>query len=446
MSFIQKLIERKIQATGSLASQHVVDDDLAAQQSEVTSHEDAVSVVDIVDLDDPDSPVALAPPVQEDDQIAGSEASQSERSDNVLSLTDPFILDEADEIDVDISDLPDLPDLDAEDAAEADQGLAAVSDFDDDVEIDESEDISLDDEAFNIWDVDVDDVADKPEAKSATPQPDQPEPAEIAATPEPQMPKVQAIEPVNQDSKPKTSEPAPDVAAEVTAEVTAEVAAEVAAEVTTEVAPEAADTKAEEPAASVPTPAPANPEPEEAKSAPQAAPKAPEKRRVGRVKTRLLGFEHTSKPGVNLFEPSAVAEAADETTAEQAAQPRFPVGWLVVIDGPGRGASFALHAGMSQIGRGEDQAVSLDFGDATISRNNHAAIVYDVETHTFLMGHGGKANVVRLNSKPLICTEEVKNTDLIRIGETTLRLVVFCTAEFNWEGQNSKGPDDVAIA
>ena len=412
MSFIQKLIERKIQATGSMASQHVVDDDLAAQESEVTSNEGAVSVVDIVDLDAPDTPVT---PVHENDQIAEPEASQPERSDNVLSLTDPFILEETDEIDIDITDLPDLPDLDAEDAAEADQGLAALSDFDDDVEIDESEDISLDDEAFNIWDVDVDGDSDEPEAKSVTPQPEPSEQAVSPATPEPEMPQVQAAEPVNKDAKPKASQPA------------------------AEVAPEAAETKAEEAA-------PAVSEPEEAKSAPQAAPKAPEKRRVGRVKTRLLGFEHSGKPGVNLFEPSAAAEAAEGATAEKIAQARFPVGWLVVIDGPGRGESFALHAGMSMIGRGEDQAVSLDFGDTTISRNNHAAIVYDVETHTFLMGHGGKANVVRLNSKPLICTEEVKNTDLIRIGETTLRLVVFCTAEFNWEGQNSKGPDDVAIA
>jgi len=437
MSFIQKLIERKIQATGSMASQHVVDDDLAAQKSDATSHEDAVSVVDIVNLDDPAATAATAATVQEDDKIVAPE-----RSNNVLSLTDPFMLDEADEIDADLSDLsdlpdlPDLPDLDAEDTAKTDQGLAAVSDFDDDVDIDEGEDISLDDEAFNIWDVDG--GADEPETKSATPQSDQPDQAESPSTPEPQMPKVQAIEPVNQDSKPKTPEPAPEVAAEF--------AADVAAEVTAEVTPETVDAQREEPAASTPAPAPAGPEAEEAKSAPQAAPKAPEKRRVGRVKTRLLGFEHASKPGVNLFEPSAVAEAADETPSEQAAQPHFPVGWLVVIDGPGRGTSFALHAGMSQIGRGEDQAVSLDFGDTTISRNNHAAIVYDVETHTFLMGHGGKANVVRLNSKPLICTEEVKNTDLIRIGETTLRLVVFCNAEFNWEGQNSKGPDDVAIA
>lgn len=435
MSFIQKLIERKTQATGSVASQHVVEDDLAAQEADVIPHDDEISVVDIVDLDDPDAPM------QDDTQIAESVASPPERSDNVLSLTDPFILDEEDEIDNDISD---LPDLEAENIEEADQGIAAVSDFDDDMDID---DIDADDEAFNIWDVDADSEPEKPEIEE--PAPEQIQEAS-PPEPEPQVPPVQSIEPVNQDFKPKTPEPAPEATAEVTSESTRE-STEETADIQPEepqpeepVAPPLA-TVAPPPDATVPADnisAVQSPTPEQ----PAAAPKAPGKRRIGRVKTRLLGFEHASKPGIDLFERSAAAELTTEPDAEKVAQPRFPVGWFVVIDGPGRGETFALHAGMSQIGRGEGQAVQLDFGDETISRNNHAAIVYDDEAHTFLMGHGGKTNVVRLNSKPLICTEEVKNTDLIRIGETTLRLVVLCTAEFNWESQNSKGPDDVAIA
>ena len=103
-----------------------------------------------------------------------------------------------------------------------------------------------------------------------------------------------------------------------------------------------------------------------------------------------------------------------------------------MINGPGRGASFPLHSGVSQIGRGDDQAIRLDFGDTSISRSNHAAIAYDEEQDSFYLGHGGKANMVRLNDRPVLSTEDVRNGALIRIGETTLRFVAFCDGTFNW--------------
>ncbi|MFV2033619.1 MAG: FHA domain-containing protein [Halocynthiibacter sp.] len=161
-------------------------------------------------------------------------------------------------------------------------------------------------------------------------------------------------------------------------------------------------------------------------------------RRAGRVKTRLLGFEHAHSQTTDPF------DAGKEATGN--AQSNFPVGWIVVIDGPGRGTSFALCNGVSQIGRGEDQAIKLDFGDSSISRTNHAAIAYDSEQRTFFLGHGGKANLVRLNDKPVLSTEEVSNRDLIRIGETTLRFVGLCGADFDWGAQSQEELDDAAIA
>jgi predicted component of type VI protein secretion system len=125
----------------------------------------------------------------------------------------------------------------------------------------------------------------------------------------------------------------------------------------------------------------------------------------------------------------------------------FPTGWLVVKSGPGRGAALALTQGVSQIGRGSDQTVSLDFGDMAISRQNHAAIAYDAATHRFHIGHGGKSNLVRLNGKPLLSTEEIGEGDEIQIGETTLVLKVLCTPDFNWTAGEAGGDGhDVAIA
>lgn len=174
--------------------------------------------------------------------------------------------------------------------------------------------------------------------------------------------------------------------------------------------------------------------------APKPAP-APAPARARRTKTRLIGFESTDGV-VDLFNDTQKPSAA------AAKGTKFPVGWVVVTDGPGRGESFTITAGMSQIGRGEDQAIQLDFGDQAISRTNHAAIVYDAENHSFLLGHGGKSNVVRLNNTPVISNENLDDGDLIRIGETTLRFTRLCDESFNWTDINDgdEESDDVAIA
>ena len=154
------------------------------------------------------------------------------------------------------------------------------------------------------------------------------------------------------------------------------------------------------------------------------------RRRNNRVKTTLLGFDRSDGRTEELFK---------EKTEDKAAQIcKFPTGWLVVIQGPGRGTAIALHEGVSQIGRDDDQAVQLDFGDSNISRENHAAVAYDNETHIFYLGHGGKTNIVRLNGTPVLGTEAMSDGDLIRIGETTLRLVAFCNEEFSWTDTETK--------
>ncbi|WP_299722485.1 FHA domain-containing protein [uncultured Tateyamaria sp.] len=162
--------------------------------------------------------------------------------------------------------------------------------------------------------------------------------------------------------------------------------------------------------------------------------------RERRNRTRLIGFDTSRGDVVDLFEDTPQAAASTGTV-------QFPVGWLLVVQGPGRGHAIPLVAGMSQIGRGEDQAVRLDFGDNTISRTNHAAIVYDSETRKFILGHGGKANIVRLNNQPVISNEDLSDGDQIKIGETLIQLKALCGESFDWsDDDGNKEREDVAIA
>ena len=155
-------------------------------------------------------------------------------------------------------------------------------------------------------------------------------------------------------------------------------------------------------------------------------PAAPVEDRRSRVKTTFLGFERADTHVQELIEtaePVAKAEAVQQT---------FPVGWLVVTAGPGRGAAVTLTEGLMQIGRNDDQAIQLDFGDTGISRSNHAVIAYDPEDRKCYLGHGGKANLVRLNGKPVLSTIALSNGDLIRISETSIRFMSFCDDGFDW--------------
>lgn len=177
------------------------------------------------------------------------------------------------------------------------------------------------------------------------------------------------------------------------------------------------------------------------------SPKGTEPRRPTRTKTRVLGFEAQPTEVVPLFESADSLPIADAPAAPGKGYVMFPAGWLVVKDGPGKGASYALTQGVSQIGRGSDQTISLDYGDMAISRHNHAAIAYDPVSHQFHIGHGGKSNLVRRNGRPLLSTEPASDGDEIQIGETTLVLKVLCTPEFNWSSFQDEGDGhDMAIA
>ena len=148
---------------------------------------------------------------------------------------------------------------------------------------------------------------------------------------------------------------------------------------------------------------------------------------AGRVKTRLLGFGGVDTTLPDPFETTPASNGAQKVS--------FPVGWLVIVSGPGRGTGFTLQHGVSLIGRGEDQTVCLDFGDTSISRSSHAMIAYDAEQGGFFLGHGGKANLVRLNGRPVLSTEDLASGSTIRIGETTLRFVAFCGSDFSWDAE-----------
>lgn len=112
-------------------------------------------------------------------------------------------------------------------------------------------------------------------------------------------------------------------------------------------------------------------------------------------------------------------------SAEQA------VGWLVVINGNGRGRDLRIPPGQSKIGR-ESGEIVLNFGDTSISREKHAMLAYDPQENIFFIACGDGRNPTKVNGKMLMNTKVLNPFDRIRFGNTELLFVPLCGDHFNW--------------
>jgi pSer/pThr/pTyr-binding forkhead associated (FHA) protein len=95
---------------------------------------------------------------------------------------------------------------------------------------------------------------------------------------------------------------------------------------------------------------------------------------------------------------------------------------LTITDGPGAGNTVSIFSGTNQIGRGDDMRVQINFGDDTISRQQHAVITFDMKNLEVRIYDGGRPGGLWVNGERITADAQVKLGDLIKLGETTLRL------------------------
>ena len=130
--------------------------------------------------------------------------------------------------------------------------------------------------------------------------------------------------------------------------------------------------------------------------------------------------------------PAAAAAPAPAPPPAAASAPLEPVvGWLVAIEGPERGRDYRLRAERNFLGRAVENDISIA-SDPRISRNRHAIITFEPRKRTFYLSPGDASGLVYLNDDLLDKTTAIGPADRIEVGDTTLRLVPFVTAEFSW--------------
>lgn len=109
------------------------------------------------------------------------------------------------------------------------------------------------------------------------------------------------------------------------------------------------------------------------------------------------------------------------------------VGFLVIVGGPGLGASRPIFEGNNTVGRTDANRIPLDFGDDSISAEAQAYIRYDSTDRSFLfVPNLAKTNVVSVNDKRPAGAIGLKPMDVITLGRTQAAFVPFCGPEFCW--------------
>lgn len=138
-------------------------------------------------------------------------------------------------------------------------------------------------------------------------------------------------------------------------------------------------------------------------------------------------------PRTRRIRPKSSSENTTVTPADIGSHPEFVVGWLVIVEGPGRGMSRPLGYGMNSVGREEEVGVMLNFGDEEISRESHFKIAYDHKNKKFYIQHGGGQNLTYLEDSPVLASSELHHGAMVSIGNTTLKFIRFCDDTFDWE-------------
>ena len=136
---------------------------------------------------------------------------------------------------------------------------------------------------------------------------------------------------------------------------------------------------------------------------------------------RTIGEEHT-----RLVRPKK--SGADQKDEEIG----LVVGWVVVLEGPGRGCSREIGYGNNTMGRSPSATISLDFGDETISREKHCVLTYDPKGKNYFISPGDSRNLVYVNEAPVLSPTVLQTGDKVGLGNSLLTFVAFCGDDFDW--------------
>ena len=124
----------------------------------------------------------------------------------------------------------------------------------------------------------------------------------------------------------------------------------------------------------------------------------------------------------------------DERMENESKEP--VVGWLVCTGGRFFGQDFKLKSGRNFIGRGRNMDICLE-GELSVSRERHAAVIYEPRQNIFLVQPGESKELFYLDDEVVLSAKEIRKNSVLQVGDVTLMFVPCCDNVFQWEGSKN---------
>jgi hypothetical protein len=137
--------------------------------------------------------------------------------------------------------------------------------------------------------------------------------------------------------------------------------------------------------------------------------------------------------------PSALAvpPPAERTVAASrqdvaSAGKRYVVGWLVGLNGPTRGESFAVRLGRNVVGRDRRSDIVINDDQAS---SHHADLVFRPDEKRFILMDHNSTNGTYVNETEIEPRRDLLEKDVIRIGSHRFLFMPLCHDGFHWDDE-----------
>lgn len=111
---------------------------------------------------------------------------------------------------------------------------------------------------------------------------------------------------------------------------------------------------------------------------------------------------------------------------------RKVVGCFICIEGEMKGEGFWIKEGINYIGRATNMEISLS-RETTVSREKHASITYEEDSHIFELQDLKNAEDIAYNGKKVTRSCRLKSRAIIQIGACQLLFLPVCDHSFSWD-------------
>jgi hypothetical protein len=130
--------------------------------------------------------------------------------------------------------------------------------------------------------------------------------------------------------------------------------------------------------------------------------------------------------------PPPVERTVAASRQEMAAGKRYVVGWLVGLNGPTRGESYAIRLGRNVIGRDRRSDIVVNDDQAS---SHHADLVFRPDEKRFILMDHNSTNGTYVNESEIEPRRDLVGKDVIRIGSHRFLFMPLCHDGFHWDDE-----------